>query len=229
MKTHEYLEPLISLFENNTNDENASKMEKYMRNLFPFFGIKSPERKEIYSSFKKENGLIPEINKSEIVNWCWNKPQREYQYFAMEFLGRSVKTEPKEIIQLYEYMIVTKSWWDTVDFIASNLVGRYFINYPEMINTTTQQWMQSNNIWLQRTCLLFQLKYRTDLNTELMGSFISKLSNSNEFFIKKAIGWILREHSKTNPEFVINYVKDTDMSAFSKREALLWMQKKEII
>jgi len=227
MDSPKYLLPLISSFKNSANPETALKMEKYMRNHFPFFGIKSPQRTDIYREFKKDSGLIPNTNKEEIVNWCWQASEREYQYFAMEFLRKSSKKESKDILYLYEHMIITKSWWDTVDFIASNLLGVYFTNYPDEINVTTKRWMNSGNIWLQRSCLLYQLKYKNRLNTKLLVSFIAQLNKSNEFFIKKAIGWILREYSKTNSDFVKNYVNTNSLSVLSKREALLWMEKKK--
>lgn len=227
--TPHYLLPLVDSFEKNANPEIAVQMKQYMRNQFDFFGIKSPERKEIYMEFKKDHGLIPVDHKMEIVQWCWEAPQREYQMFAMSFLGKSVTRESIEILSLYEYMIVTKSWWDTVDYIASNLVGAYFAKFPNKIEQTTKKWMESDNIWLQRTCLLFQLKYRSNLNTNLLHAFIVQLNGSKEFFIQKAIGWILREYSKTNPEFVVNYVAKNELAPLSKREALLWMNKKGII
>jgi 3-methyladenine DNA glycosylase AlkD len=223
-----YLIELVNAFEKNANSENAPKMEKYMRNKFRFYGIKSPERKEIYKEFKRTNNLIPGNNKVEIVKWCWDAKEREYQMFAMEFLGRAAKKESKDIIILYEYLIVNKSWWDTVDYIAVNLVGVYFSLYPSEIESLTKKWMDSNNLWLQRTCLLFQLKYKSKLNTNLLDSFILRLLASKEFFIQKAIGWILREYSKTNPDYVIKYVSENELSALSVREALLWMKNKGI-
>ncbi len=228
MKPPVYLLPLISSFEGNANTEAAIQMGKYMRNLFPFFGIKAPLRTNIYREFKNKNGIFPKLYKDKIVRWCWQAPQREYQYFAMEFLKKSSKNEPQEVIALYEYMIVNKSWWDTVDFIAANLLGTYFIAYPEMTTRTTQRWMESGNIWLQRSCLLFQLKYKAQTDTELLHNFILQLSTSKEFFIRKAIGWVLREYSKTNPNFVVNYVNNNSIAALSKKEALLWMNKKGI-
>lgn len=83
--------------------------------------------------------------------------------------------------------------------------------------------MASEDMWLQRTCLLFQLKYKSAMNTELLHSFILQLAESKEFFIRKAIGWILREYSKTNPEFVIDYVENNSLSGLSHREALKWL------
>ncbi len=224
-----YLWDLKKAFEENSNPENAIQMEKYMRNKFEFYGIKSPDRREIYKEFKQNNGLIPDNDKEDIIRWCWNAPQREYQMFAMEFLGKVTKKEGENIIDLYEYLIITKSWWDTVDFIASNLVGIYFAKFPSKIPEKTKKWMNSGNMWLQRTCLLFQLKYKSNLNEELLDGFIQPLLPSKEFFIQKAIGWILREYSKTNPEFVITYIKENSLSNLSSREALLWMSKKGII
>ena len=229
MPVPDYLKPLIIAYEGNANIENAIPMKKYMRNKFEFYGIKSPERKSIYAQFKKSNGLIPQSEKKEIIRWCWEADQREYQMFAMEFLGRSSKKESEDIINLYEYMIVTKSWWDTVDYIASNLVGIYFQKFPDKILPVTSKWMESENIWLQRTCLLFQLKYKNNLNTTLLDSFISKTKDSNEFFIQKAIGWILREYSKTNPYFVKDYIKENQIANLSRREGMLYIKKRQLV
>ncbi len=225
----EYLHDLVVAFEREADPEKAVKMKQYMRNKFDFYGINSPDRKKIYKEFKSTNGLIPEPQKDDIVKWCWNADQREYQMFAMEFLGKTVKKEHEEIIRLYEYMIINKSWWDTIDYIAANLVGIYFSLYHSNIVPFTEKWMSSGNIWLQRTCLLFQLKYKSGLNTELLHSFINRLSGSKEFFIQKAIGWILREYSKTDSEFVTDYVSKNKLPKLSEREALLWMKNKGIV
>lgn len=90
----------------------------------------------------------------------------------------------------------------------------------------TTRWMNSDNMWLQRTCLLFQLKYKTSTDTQLLSSFIKPLSSSNEFFIRKAIGWALREYSKTDPDFVIQFTKENTLSGLSEREALKWLRNK---
>ncbi len=224
MKTPEYLRPLQVSFQECANTENALQMKKYMKNRCDFFGIKSPLRKEIYREHKQKYGLIPKEDTAEIVKWCWQQPQREYQYFAMEFLGKTAKKEDGGIIDLYVYLITNKSWWDTVDFIASNLVGVYLKRFPDKTEQLTAEWIASENMWLQRTCLLFQLKYKSELNTELLHQFIGQLSSSNEFFIRKAIGWILREYSKTNAEFVVSYVEKYPLSGLSQREALKWLK-----
>ena len=228
-KTPEYLIDLKKLYEIHADPVEAIRMKKYMKELFEYYGIKSPIRKEQYKIHYQKNGVIPKTKTTEIVKWCWQAPQREFQYFSMEALGKVAKKADREIISLYEFMIVNKSWWDTIDYIASNLVGIYFTLYPEHIEDHTNKWMDSGNMWLQRTCLLFQLKYKTRTDTKLLKKFILRLSDSKEFFIRKAIGWSLREYSKTDPEYVKSFVSTHRLSGLSEREALKWMQNKRII
>jgi 3-methyladenine DNA glycosylase AlkD len=224
MITPDYLKPLTEVIRNHENAEQAIRMKKYMKNQFEFFGIPSPKRKEIYRQHWKEHGYIPDNQKEKVLKLCWNAPQRELQYFAMETLGRKAGKATVQEIELYEYMITNKSWWDTVDYIAANLAGMYFRLYPEKINAVTDRWIESGNLWLRRSCLLFQLKYKNDTDTQLLEHIIDPLVNENEFFIRKAIGWILREYSKTNPEYVMRYVNNHKLSGLSEREALKWIK-----
>jgi 3-methyladenine DNA glycosylase AlkD len=229
MTLKEYLLPLKIAFEENANPAKAAQMKNYMRGQYEYFGIASPERRIIFAEHRKNYGLIPEAHLNEIVKTCWQAPEREYQYFAMEMLNKVIRRNRPETIQLYEFMITEKSWWDTVDYIAANLVGSHFRKYPELIHGKTAQWMESDNMWLQRTCLIFQLKYKNKLNAGLLESFIMNLKDSKQFFIRKAIGWILREYSKTNPEYVKDFVQNTSLSGLSRNEALKWMSNKQIV
>jgi len=229
MSPKEYLQPLKTAFEENANPSKALQMKAYMRGQYEYYGIASPERSVIFAEHKKNYGLIPEVHLNEIVTTCWQAPEREFQYFAMEMLNKVSKKSKPETIQFYEYMITNKSWWDTIDFIAANLVGSYFKIYPELIHSKTAEWIDSENMWLQRTCLIFQLKYKTLLDTDLLESFILKLKDAKPFFIRKAIGWILREYSKTDPEYVKNFVRNHSLSGLSRIEALKWMAKKQIV
>ena len=216
----EYFEILIDIFEKNAHPEKAAPMKKYMKEKFEYFGIMAEERKNILKLFFSENG-IPQIEDlSELVHQCWEYPQREVQYFGMELVQKHIKKSGKEIIELLEFMIVTKSWWDTIDGIAVNLVGILFKRFPEMIIPYTEKWMDSGNIWLQRSAILFQLKYKEKTDTELLFKYSKRLSGSKEFFIRKAIGWALREYSKTNPREIIKFVSENKLSPLSKKEAL---------
>ena len=156
----------------------------------------------------------------ELTKTLWMKPQRETQYLSQELAMKYIKKFNKEDVVLIEFMVSHKSWWDTVDFIATKLLGEYFKMYPVQREIVIKKWLKSNNIWLQRSCLLFQLKYKEEVDTVFLSYVICSLLGSNEFFINKAIGWVLREYSKTNPGWVVDFVKTTELSALSKREAL---------
>jgi 3-methyladenine DNA glycosylase AlkD len=118
-------------------------------------------------------------------------------------------------------MLTHKSWWDSVDSINSNVIGKYFIKFPSLLEPTTKKWNQSSNIWLQRMSILFQLPYKEKTNTELLEKYIVNRIDTNEFFVNKAIGWALRAYAYTNKKWVIRFVKDhPQLSNLSKREAL---------
>jgi len=211
---------VIHVFELHGDPIKAAPMAKYMKDKFAYFGISSPTRKEISKPLLAKSSL-PEISMvPEIVRELWNQPQRELQYFALELLQKFFRFSPQDWIDLYEELIITKSWWDSVDGLAASQVGGHFKKYPEQISEYTNKWMSSENMWLQRACLIFQLKYRDQTDFELMKSFIVPLTNSNEFFIRKAIGWALRQYSRTNPQAVIDFAEEQPMSNLSKKEAL---------
>jgi len=117
-------------------------------------------------------------------------------------------------------MITHKSWWDTVDLIATKLVGEYFRIFPDQRGRYVEKWIASNNIWLQRTSIIFQLNYKEELDKEFLAYVINSLTGSKEFFINKAIGWILRQYGRTNPGWVIDFANKTRLNSLSRREAL---------
>jgi len=219
------LHALENKFRKNANPENAFFMKKYMKDKFFFLGIKSPERRALTRTFYK-NYNRPDINILEnIIRKLWDLKEREFQYFAMELVEKELKKMVQNDIQLFEFLVVNKSWWDTVDFIAANLVGKHLLNFPGLIEQMNKKWIFSENMWLNRTALLFQLKYKNDLDTKLLKQNILKCRDSKEFFIRKAIGWVLREYSKTNPVWVSEFVDSTTLSPLSKREALKWINR----
>jgi 3-methyladenine DNA glycosylase AlkD len=215
-----FIASLEQEFKRNSNAKIAKEQKAYMRNQFEFFGIKTPVRREIQKPFLIKSYLPPKTDVKGIVNILWNKPQREYQFFAQELVFRYKKEFAKNDIALLEYMVTHKSWWDTVDFIAVKLIGAYFILYPEQLDSSIEKWLTSGNIWLQRCCLLYQLKSKDKIDTVRLEYIIKRLLGSKEFFINKAIGWVLREYSKTNPLWVTKFVANNDLANLSKREAL---------
>ena len=216
----EFIKHLKLEFEKNANPQIASGQKSYMKNQFDFYGIKTTERRIIQKPFMADEYLPPKKDLTKMIKSLWKMRQRDYQYFAQELAFKYVRAFEDKDIALFEFMVLHKSWWDTVDFIADKLMGSYFKMFPEQKVVYLPKWIQSKNIWLQRAALLFQLKYKDNLNTEILKSTIEPLLDSKEFFINKAIGWILREYSKTNPQWVREYVRQTQLSNLSKREAL---------
>lgn len=207
-------------FEAERDAVNAAKMKAYMKNQFDFFGIKSEKRKQIFKPFLHEVNHIKPVDNEFFIKELWRAPQRELQYCAMEFLLKYKSNWQKDSILLIEYMIISKSWWDTVDFIASNLAGAYFKKFPDQLHATFEKWNQSDNLWLNRSAIIFQLKYKNEVDTDLLSKAILRWSQSNEFFHQKAIGWALRQYAKYQPEWVINFVASNELKPLSKREAL---------
>lgn len=206
------------LFEKHKNEENAFHMEKYMRNKFLFLGIKTPLRKELMREFFKESQIKKIEFQPHFVRELWELDEREYQYAAMDYLHASLKKLHKNDLPLMEKLITTKSWWDTVDMLAQKQVGKIAKDFPEVIPETIEKWNVSDNLWLRRSAILFQLKYKVETDEDLLYRYIINNSESEDFFIQKAIGWVLREYSKTNPQSVREFIANHKLSKLSVRE-----------
>ena len=163
-----------------------------------------------------------------MVREAWACKEREMQYCGVELFDRFLRKNDAVLLKLLEYMVITKSWWDTVDAVASWLIGTTFGRHPELIAPNTRRWMDSGNLWLQRSCLLFQIKYRKETDADLLFRFIDELSQHRSFWIRKAIGWSLREYSKSDPFAVREYVDShPGLSGLSRREALKVIARKK--
>ena len=174
-----------------------------MRNHFLFFGIKTEERKTIFKTICKENQVEISENSRAIALALYSKPQRKLQYCGIEILIKQLKAYyKKEDVQLIEKLILTNSWWDSVDTIAKYILGEYLYEFPSVIEAVIERFSNAENIWLNRSAILFQLGCREKTNFDLLKSAFEKHKNSTKFFIQKAIGWGLREYAKTNPKAV---------------------------
>jgi 3-methyladenine DNA glycosylase AlkD len=220
MALHAYLIPLDEAFCSIADPVIARGAGAYMKNISDFYGIKAPDRRQVLSIFLKQSGLPETVDLKDVIMSAWSHPMREMQYAAMEILFKTRKKSNPDWINLYEYMIVNKSWWDTIDYISPHCLNYHFKHFPEVLKPTINRWMDSENIWLQRSCLLFQLKSKEQTDEKLLFTLINQLSYHKEFFIRKAIGWALREYAKTRPNAVISFVETHSLSGLSKREAL---------
>lgn len=207
-----------TLFRANGSHIDAKPMEAYMKNQFIFLGIRAGERKKLLARFLKEQG--EPVDLLGLVKILFQEEEREFQYVAIDLLSRYGKKQPSEAISVYEELVVQKSWWDTVDGLAGTVISNHFAMYPELIPSYNAKWIDGDNIWLARTAILFQLKYKEKTDAELLFSNCEKWLDSKEFFIQKAIGWALRQYAKGSPEEVRRFVKSHPLAPLSKREAL---------
>jgi 3-methyladenine DNA glycosylase AlkD len=217
---HPYVASLKTLFEQNADPVNAGPMKKYMRDQFEYLGIKSPQFKVLMQEFLAANGMPPIKELDTILRELWSLPQREFQYVATSLLGRSEKDLPASFINTIEYLLVTKSWWDTVDTISGGALGVHFRRFPGVRGKYLAKWRLSDNFWLRRASILFQLNYKKETDFDLLCEIICENLNSKEFFINKAIGWSLRQYARVDPEAVKKFVQSTPLHPLSRREAI---------
>ena len=209
---------LITDFEENRNELLAESMSKYMQDKFRFLGVRGASRTEIYKKY------FPEARKSKAIDWdfienCWKKEEREFQYVVVYYLKAMQKFLKREDISKLKYLIVTKSWWDTVDLLAK-VIGSLVIRI-EGYDKIMLEWSKDSNIWLRRVAILYQLSLKDKVDEIILDKILVNNLGDNEFFINKAIGWALRDYSKFNPEWVREFIKKNkdNMANLSIREA----------
>jgi 3-methyladenine DNA glycosylase AlkD len=209
----------VKVFSEHADSSQSKPMSAYMRDQFPFLGIKAQKRRELQKEIAKETGYKNKPFCEEVVGCLWRLPEREYQYFAVDYLISKSRALQRDHINLLEDLITTKSWWDTVDALASNVVGTLCIRYPDIRHKEIVQFSESGNIWLIRTAILFQLKYKNKTDTDLLADVIERHSETGEFFIDKAIGWALRQYARTDEEWVLEFLNTHTLAPLSIREA----------
>lgn len=206
-------------FSSNAQTQRAAAQAAYMKDKFAFFGIAKPERARLEKELFKNNPMITEKELIDVLALLWQRNEREFQYSACELALRYKKLWTPDILPTFEQMIRTKSWWDTVDDIAANMLGMLIFEYPALI-PQMDIWITDENMWIRRSALLFQLRWKAHTNADRLFTYCKQTMHEKEFFIRKAIGWVLREYSKTNPDAVRQFI-DTHrphLSGLSIRE-----------
>ena len=211
---------LIALFHSHANTELAEGMARYMKYHFPYLGIQKPLRSKLEKDFVQANKIHKFDVLKGIIKELWEQPEREFQYTAIELMLKSKIWKNRKALDLLAYCLTHKSWWDTVDILASRMVGSYFQVFPAQRDQTMENWLNGENMWLNRTTLIFQLNYKSKTDEGLLFACIEKQVDSKEFFIRKAVGWALRQYARTNSEAVYHFVDSHNLSPLSKREAL---------
>ena len=228
-----YVNGLESFFRPHANRVDAAPMKAYMRNQFDYLGIKMPQQRALLKAYISEQGLPELEDLPSVLLEMWDLPEREFQYAAQGLLAKLEQSLPPDFIHTIEELLTTKPAqrvlreWDTVDPLATHTVGIHFKRYPEVQMKTLVRWRQLDNIWLRRTCILFQNKYKTEVDFDLLKDIIQENLGSTEFFINKAIGWALREYTRVDPDAVRQFVAETPLAPLSAREALKWLNAQE--
>ena len=201
----------------NSNPDLAKQMEKYLRNKFKFYGLKSPERRKSY------HDLIKAEKKNKKIDWklldqAWSDSHREAQYFVCDYLISLEKYLTfEDIDQIFNY-IKSKQWWDTIDSLIKP-IGKIGLR-DERVNDFMLICSKDNDFWVRRVAIEHQLLRKDKMNIELLEKILENNLNSSEFFINKAIGWALRDYSKSNPEWVREFIENhvSDMAPLSIKE-----------
>ena len=216
-KTDKYAE-LKNSFEINKDDKNAVSMSAYMRDQFKFYGIATPKRKAIYKDFlkaEKSKGVID----WDLLDKCFEDEHREFQYLVSDYLLFMKQYVTFEDMPKIKNYITNKSWWDTIDFLCK-VIGNVGLR-DNRIKGLMVEWSEDENFWVRRTAIEHQLGLKDKTDTELLEKIITNCFGSDEFFINKAIGWALREYSKTDPEWVRAFIEKhkKEMNSLSIRES----------
>lgn len=206
----------------NRNEENIFNMEKYMRNKFKFLGIKTPQRKKLYKEYFKDSEE-KKIIKWDFVDYLWNLEEREFQYIACDYLKDRKKLLEIKDLEKIKKLAVKKSWWDSVDSLHG-LIRE--ISLKNNINQKMLDWSIDENFWIRRLSIIYQLGLKEKTDVAVLEKVILNNVESEEFFINKAIGWALRDYSKTNKEYVSSFLEKNNklLAKLSIREASKYLK-----
>ncbi|MBB5192338.1 3-methyladenine DNA glycosylase AlkD [Silvimonas terrae] len=199
----------------------AEKMAAYMRGHFVYSGIPTPQRRLLTRSLEKSaKAVLTEAEVLALAQALWQQPAREYQYAACDLLERAENTLTPAALPVLLALVTQKSWWDTVDTLASHCVGRLVARYPQEV-TQLDALVESDHLWLRRTAIIYQLGWKERTDVPRLFDACLRNAGHTDFFIRKAIGWALREYAWTAPETVRAFLAQHGhrFSPLSVREA----------
>ncbi|MFI9757496.1 DNA alkylation repair protein [Streptomyces sp. NPDC051963] len=203
------------------NPERAAAMRAYMKDVAPFLGLTTPARRTLTRTVLEGVPRPAETDCTAIVLRCWELPEREYHYFAVDYLRRHAGRCSSGFLPVARHLVSTVPWWDTVDALAAHVVGGLVEADPKL-KTEMDAWIVDDDLWIARTALLHQLRYKERTDSRRLFAYCLQQSGHPDFFIRKAIGWCLREYAKTDPEAVRAFVarERGRFAPLSVREAL---------
>ncbi|WP_367324723.1 DNA alkylation repair protein [Streptomyces sp. HUAS ZL42] len=215
------LERLTSVYAAAADPERAVAMRAYMKDVAPFVGLATPLRRSLSRTVLEGMPRPSESDCTAIALRCWELPEREYHYFAVDYLRRHAGRCSSAFLPVAHHLVTTVSWWDTVDMLAVHVVGALVAADPKL-TADMDAWIVDDDLWVARTALLHQLSYKERTDPERLFTYCLRQSAHPDFFIRKAIGWCLREYAKTDPEAVRAFLarEQGRFAPLSVREAL---------
>ncbi|MFG2983947.1 DNA alkylation repair protein [Streptomyces sp. NPDC048258] len=215
------LERLTGAYAAAADPVRAAAMTAYMKDVAPFLGIPTPLRRELSKEVTKDTPRPSEADCAALALRCWGLPEREYHYFAVDYLRRHVSRCSSGLLPVVRHLIATVPWWDTVDLLAAHTVGPLVAADPATA-AVMDEWIGDEDLWLARAALLHQLRYKSATDTGRLFGYCRRRADHPDFFVRKAIGWCLREYAKTDPAAVRAFVEAErgSLSPLSVREAL---------
>lgn len=204
------------------NAANAKAMAAYMKTDMPFFGIKTPQRRAIIKQALKEHSIKTHSEYVAAIEALWCEPEREMKYAAVQVARSKTAFVSTESMPVYRRLIVKGAWWDFVDEIAAHLVGRIVLLERAKAAPIMRKWIDDEkHMWLRRAAILCQLKHKKETDEAMLFDFCLRRAHEKEFFIRKAIGWALRQFAYTNPRSVRAFLKQhrAEFSPLTLRES----------
>ncbi|MFD3756964.1 DNA alkylation repair protein [Streptomyces sp. NPDC058622] len=215
------LDRLTGAYADAADPVRAAAMAAYMKDVSPFLGIPTPLRRELSKAVTKDTPAPREADCAALALRCWTLAEREYRYFAVDYLRRHVSRCSSALLPVVRHVVVTDPWWDTVDLLAAHTVGPLVAADPAL-KAVMDEWIGDEDLWLARTALLHQLRHKDATDTGRLFGYCRRQAAHPDFFIRKAIGWSLREYARTDPDAVRAFVEAerSRLSPLSVREAL---------
>ncbi|WP_432053581.1 DNA alkylation repair protein [Streptomyces sp. bgisy022] len=215
------LDRLTAVYPTAADPQRAVGMRAYMKDVSPFLGLTTPVRRALSRTVVEGLPRPDEADCAEIALRCWSLPEREYHYFAVDYLRRHVRHCSSGFLPVTRQLLTTVPWWDTVDLLAAHVVGA-LVAADRALAAEMDAWSVDEDLWLVRTALLHQLRYKERTDTKRLFGYCARQAGHPDFFVRKAIGWCLREYAKTDPDAVRAFVaRERDrLAPMSVREAL---------
>ncbi|MDH2390657.1 DNA alkylation repair protein [Streptomyces sp. HNM0663] len=215
------LDRLTTVYPAAADPARAADMSRYMKHVAPFLGIAAPERRALSRTVLENTPRPAEADCAAVALRCWRLPEREYHYFAADYLRRHAGRCSPGLLPVVRTLITRVPWWDTVDLLAAHVVGPLVRADPQLV-PVMDDWIEHDDLWLVRGALLHQLRSGQDTDAGRLFRHCLRRSGHPDFFIRKAIGWALREYARTDPEAVRAFVAGAHdrLAPLSVREAV---------